>query len=195
MTFGLLAVTIKMGTLMSEQKINANQNILAMEYAVRGPIPQRAAKLKDAGQEVIFCNIGNPQALGQPPVTYYRQVVSLLEEPAKIERERQLKNLFEETPFSDLHESDFIPEDVLSLISAPCPLAQSACTGEPQKRHCLAPLNDPFPHSGHRYRSSSARTHRSVPWARLYGTARRMTSWPTGIGNSSMNWQGKSRHS
>lgn len=100
---------------MSEQKIKVNQNILAMEYAVRGPIPQRAAVLKDEGKEVIFCNIGNPQALGQAPITYYRQVVSLLEEPAKIARERQLKNLFEENPYSDLNESDFIPEDVLAL--------------------------------------------------------------------------------
>jgi aspartate/methionine/tyrosine aminotransferase len=100
---------------MSEQKINVNQNILAMEYAVRGPIPQRAAKLKDEGKDVIFCNIGNPQALGQAPITYYRQVVSLLEEPAKIERERQLKGLFEENPYSKLRESDFVPEDILSL--------------------------------------------------------------------------------
>ena len=94
---------------MSEQKINVNQNILAMEYAVRGPIPQRAARLKDEGKEVIFCNIGNPQSLGQAPITYYRQVVSLLEEPAKIARERQLKSLFEENPYSNLQESDFIP--------------------------------------------------------------------------------------
>ena len=100
---------------MSEQKINVNQNILAMEYAVRGPIPQRAAKMKDEGREIIFCNIGNPQSLGQAPITYYRQVVSLLEEPAKIARERQLKNLFEENPYSKLHESDFVDEDVLSL--------------------------------------------------------------------------------
>ena len=100
---------------MSEKKINVNQNILAMEYAVRGPIPQRAAKLKDEGKEIIFCNIGNPQALGQAPITYYRQVVSLLEEPSKIARERQLKELFEENPYSKLHENDFVPEDVLAL--------------------------------------------------------------------------------
>lgn len=95
--------------------IKVNQNILAMEYAVRGPIPQRAAKLRDEGKKIIFCNIGNPQALGQTPITYYRQVVSLLEEPSKIARERQLKNLFEENPYSSLHENDFVDEDVLAL--------------------------------------------------------------------------------
>ena len=97
------------------QTVNVNQNILEMEYAVRGPIPQRAAKLKAEGKNIIFCNIGNPQALGQPPITYYRQVVSLLEEPAKIARERALKELFEESSASPLREDDFISDEVLSL--------------------------------------------------------------------------------
>lgn len=25
-------------------------------------------------EEIIYCNIGNPQSLGQPPITYFRQV-------------------------------------------------------------------------------------------------------------------------
>ena len=95
--------------------IQVNQNILEMEYAVRGPIPQRAAKLKAAGQDIIFCNIGNPQALGQPPLSYYRQVISLLEEPSKIAREREIKSLFEENPFTNLHDEDFIADEILDL--------------------------------------------------------------------------------
>jgi len=93
--------------------IKVNQHILEMEYAVRGPIPLRAAELQRQGKSVIFCNIGNPQALGQPPMTYYRQVLSLVEDPSKIHRERQLKDLFEETTLSNLREEDFIPDDVL----------------------------------------------------------------------------------
>jgi aspartate/methionine/tyrosine aminotransferase len=69
-----------------------NKNIVDMEYAVRGPIPQRAAKLKQQGRKIIPCNIGNPQALGQKPITYYRNVLSLLEDPGKIIRERMLKS-------------------------------------------------------------------------------------------------------
>lgn len=95
--------------------IKVNQNILEMEYAVRGPIPQKAAVLKSEGKTIISCNIGNPQALGQSPVTYYRQVLSLLEEPSKIQRERQLKDLFEESPLSELKEDDFISDYVLDL--------------------------------------------------------------------------------
>lgn len=52
-----------------------------MDYAVRGPIPQRAAELKKTGREIISCNIGNPQALGQPALSFYRQVLSILEYP------------------------------------------------------------------------------------------------------------------
>lgn len=95
--------------------IKVNQKILEMEYAVRGPIPQRAAVLKQEGRTIIPCNIGNPQALGQEPITYYRQVLSLVEDPSKIQRERQLKSLFEESPLSEIKEDDFISDFVLDL--------------------------------------------------------------------------------
>ncbi len=98
-----------------EPTVDVNRNILEMEYAVRGPIPQRAAELQEQGRSVIFCNIGNPQALSQPPMTYYRQVLSLVEDPSKIQRERQLKDVFEENPLSSLREEDFIPDDVLDV--------------------------------------------------------------------------------
>ena len=95
--------------------IIVNQNILDMEYAVRGPIPMRAAELEDQGKRIIPCHIGNPQALGQAPLTYVRQVLSLVEDPSKIVRERKLKNMFEETPYSDLYDSDFVPDDILAV--------------------------------------------------------------------------------
>lgn len=78
--------------------IAVNQNIMEMEYAVRGPIPQRAAELKKQGMVTIPCNIGNPQALGQKPITFYRQVLSLVEEPSKIDRERQLNIYLKNNP-------------------------------------------------------------------------------------------------
>ena len=72
------------------KSVNVNQNISDLEYAVRGPIPQRAAKLKQQGKRIISCNIGNPQALGQKPITFYREVLSLLENPNIINREKYL---------------------------------------------------------------------------------------------------------
>ena len=51
------------------------------QYAVRGPIVARAAELERAGRRIIYCNIGNPQSLGQRPLTFVRQVLSLCEWP------------------------------------------------------------------------------------------------------------------
>ena len=58
-----------------------NPNLLRAEYAVRGPIVQRAQELEEQGRKVIYCNIGNPQALKQRPLSYIRQTLSLLEYP------------------------------------------------------------------------------------------------------------------
>ena len=74
--------------------MTVNRRILEMEYAVRGPIPRRAAELKQQGRRIIPCNLGNPQALGQQPISFYREVLSLVEHPVRIERERRLKALF-----------------------------------------------------------------------------------------------------
>jgi alanine transaminase len=63
-------------------------------YAVRGEIVLRAAALEKRLQQgdsslpfdkVEYCNIGNPQALGQKPITFYRQVLSLVDYPDLLE--------------------------------------------------------------------------------------------------------------
>ena len=97
--------------------ISVNQNILEMEYAVRGPIPKRAAELKAQGMVTIPCHIGNPQALGQKPITFYRQVLSLLEEPLRIKRERQLNNIIKNNAdmCKEFEEKSLISDYVLDL--------------------------------------------------------------------------------
>lgn len=62
-----------------------NERLLRAQYAVRGPIVQRAQELEEAGQKIIYCNIGNPQALKQKPLTYMRQILCLLEYPDLLE--------------------------------------------------------------------------------------------------------------
>lgn len=59
-----------------------NPRLLHAQYAVRGPIVQRAQEMEAQGHKIIYCNIGNPQALKQQPLTYLRQALSLLENPA-----------------------------------------------------------------------------------------------------------------
>ena len=94
--------------------IPVNQNLIDMEYAVRGPIPRRAMELQRAGRTIYACNIGNPQALKQKPISFYRQVLALLESSDNIPRERNLvkfakkqSHLLEENGIS------IIPTDIL----------------------------------------------------------------------------------
>ncbi len=61
---------------------NLNSNLLDTQYAVRGPIVIRAQELEKQGRRIIYCNIGNPQALKQKPLSYIRQIISLVEYPA-----------------------------------------------------------------------------------------------------------------
>ncbi len=97
--------------------LTVNPNIAEMEYAVRGPIPQRAAELSRRGQRTIACHIGNPQALGQPPISFYREVLSFLETPGRIARERALRSLYAHHPaaFAGLDSAALSSDYVLDL--------------------------------------------------------------------------------
>ncbi|MEO8167995.1 MAG: aminotransferase class I/II, partial [bacterium] len=68
-----------------------NKNLLRAEYAVRGPIVIRAQQLEEQGRKIIYCNIGNPQALKQQPLSFIRQTLSLLEYPALLESPEALR--------------------------------------------------------------------------------------------------------
>ncbi|EPY21996.1 alanine transaminase [Strigomonas culicis] len=77
-------------------KLPLNPRVVAAQYAVRGLIPTRADEINKeiaSGkggypfQSLVYCNIGNPQALKQPPLTFYRQVMSLVDSPFLLEDE------------------------------------------------------------------------------------------------------------
>lgn len=75
---------------------NMNPNVLRVEYAVRGPIVQRAVQLekelkegvKKPFTEVIKANIGDAHAMGQKPITFLRQVLALCNYPDLLEDNR-----------------------------------------------------------------------------------------------------------
>ncbi|CAG98648.1 uncharacterized protein KLLA0_F19162g [Kluyveromyces lactis] len=73
---------------------DVNENVLKAKYAVRGRIPMRAEELRDQLKKdpsslpfskIISANIGNPQQLDQKPLTFYREVLSLLQHPELLE--------------------------------------------------------------------------------------------------------------
>ncbi|CAL5084076.1 unnamed protein product [Urochloa decumbens] len=72
-----------------------NPQVKKCEYAVRGEIVTHAQNLQQELQknpdtlpfdEILYCNIGNPQSLGQQPVTYFREVLSLCDHPALLDK-------------------------------------------------------------------------------------------------------------
>uniref|UniRef100_A0A8C7IU26 alanine transaminase n=1 Tax=Oncorhynchus kisutch TaxID=8019 RepID=A0A8C7IU26_ONCKI len=66
-----------------------NPTVKNVEYAVRGPIVQRAMQIekelregvKKPFTEVIKANIGDAHAMGQQPITFFRQVLALCSYP------------------------------------------------------------------------------------------------------------------
>jgi alanine transaminase len=81
---------------------NINPHVRKAQYAVRGELAMKSEKYrhqirKGEGkglpfESVISANIGNPQQLDQKPITFFRQVLSLLEYPPLLESEDVLLN-------------------------------------------------------------------------------------------------------
>jgi len=68
-------------------KATMNQKVVNAEYAVRGEVLLRAQELeKEKKMKIVYCNIGNPQSLGQKPLTFPRRVLSVLMNPDDINR-------------------------------------------------------------------------------------------------------------
>jgi alanine transaminase len=81
-----------------------NPHLLKAEYAVRGAVPDRAEEIKRKIAQnpnghgfpfnrLIACNIGNPQALGQQPLQFNREVISLISNPSLLEN-KNIEDLF-----------------------------------------------------------------------------------------------------
>ncbi|KAL1305623.1 hypothetical protein AAFC00_007223 [Neodothiora populina] len=73
---------------------NINPSVLEAKYAVRGELAIKSEKYREELEKgdsklpfdtVISANIGNPQQLDQKPITFFRQVLSLLENPMLLE--------------------------------------------------------------------------------------------------------------
>lgn len=56
-------------------------NILNTQYQVRGLVYLAAQERLNEGKDVIFTSVGNPQQLGQVPLTFLRQVLALVTAP------------------------------------------------------------------------------------------------------------------
>lgn len=81
-----------------------NPKVLDCEYAVRGEIVTIAQQLEKEllekpgfhpFEEILYCNIGNPQSLGQQPITFNREVIALCDHPILLDK-TETPHLFSE---------------------------------------------------------------------------------------------------
>lgn len=64
---------------------NVAREVREAQYAVRGALVTRAEELARQGRPIVYCNIGNPQSLGQRPLTWVRQILALAEYPELVD--------------------------------------------------------------------------------------------------------------
>ena len=137
---------------------NINPHVKTAKYAVRGELAIKSeeyrAQLKKQSQAngvngnhetddapkksshlpfdtVISANIGNPQQLDQKPITFFRQVLSLLENPHLLDNESALQSAFN-------YPSDVISRAKWLLSEAHSIGAYSASQGVPAIRESVA---------------------------------------------------------
>ncbi|KAI0888250.1 PLP-dependent transferase [Annulohypoxylon maeteangense] len=141
---------------------NINPHIVEAKYAVRGELAVKSeeyrARLRKGDKslpfdEVISANIGNPQQLDQKPITYFRQVLSLLENPKLLEHKDILLNSLD-------YKTDVIERAQWLLDHAGSVGAYSASAGVPVIKESIAKFlekRDGFPADpAHIYLSAGA---------------------------------------
>lgn len=119
---------------------NVNPHVREAKYAVRGELAVKSeeyrAKLARGDtdlpfKQVISANIGNPQQLDQKPITFFRQVLSLLENPLLLQHEDVLLNQLG-------YKTDVIERAKWLLSKAGSVGAYSASNGVPAIRQSVA---------------------------------------------------------
>jgi len=98
-TASIASVSSAEMTTVSEKQLtlqSMSQSIRKMQYAVRGQVVIAADKINDELQQakstskkypfdhIVYTNIGNPQSVGQLPLTWPRQVMALVDLPDEV---------------------------------------------------------------------------------------------------------------
>ncbi|KAL2313895.1 putative alanine aminotransferase [Schizosaccharomyces pombe] len=117
-----------------------NQQVFKANYAVRGALAILADEIQDdllenpssyPFSEIVYANIGNPQQMGQSPITFVRQVLSLCQYPTLLDHA-------EEKWFQNLFPTDVVQRSKMLLKESGSLGAYSASQGIPLVRRHVA---------------------------------------------------------
>jgi aspartate/methionine/tyrosine aminotransferase len=105
-----------------------NQRLLDAQYAVRGRIVDKAQQMEEKGEKIIYCNIGNPQIFKQKPLTYVREVLSLVTYPELLKNEEVLKTFHADSVKKAKYIMEKMPMGVGAYSQSPgVPFIRQAC--------------------------------------------------------------------
>lgn len=105
-----------------------NQRLLDAQYAVRGRIVDKAQQMEEKGEKIIYCNIGNPQIFKQKPLTYVREVLSLVTYPELLKNEEVLKTFHADSVKKAKFIMEKMPMGVGAYSQSPgVPFIRQAC--------------------------------------------------------------------
>ena len=121
-----------------------NPLLIEVHYAVRGEIVLKAEELAKNGHEIIYCNIGNPQIFKQKPLSYVREVLSLVEYPELINYAKKLSIYKKDSIEKAKYILSQIPEGVGAYTSTSgMYFVRCAVAGFISKRDCI-PTNPEY---------------------------------------------------
>ena len=77
---------------------NINQHIRTADYAVRGEVVIRANEIENEMKKgkkfpfdsLLYCNVGNPQAIQQKPITFLREVLCITSWPEVLDKHPEM---------------------------------------------------------------------------------------------------------
>lgn len=144
---------------------NINPHVVEAKYAVRGELAVKSeeyrAKLRKGDADlpfsnVISANIGNPQQLDQKPITFFRQILSILEYPQLLDNEQVLLNSLGYKP-DVLERAKFLLKNLGSVG------AYSASAGVPAIKESVAKFLESIL-TNHSPQIFSLRNRTNRPW-------------------------------
>ncbi|KAA6356790.1 MAG: Alanine aminotransferase, partial [Streblomastix strix] len=106
----------------SQQRDVIQPNTLHADFVVSGAVQQRMMDIEEEMKQsvkypfskIIYCNIGNQHILGQQPITFFREILSLITNPVLLDH----PNVYKFYTPDVIERARYMLKDILGGVSA-----------------------------------------------------------------------------